>query len=1573
MFEWRHRLLKHPRFEAVRGMDALLEPNGGDAGVERSTFLQTRVLTLNDGDHLESCLHRLEKGWVLQFRLGPSLFGRKVEVYTNHPCFVENEFVRDLYRQLPWRHDGQDSDDSANYAVVPLVKAGPFHYYFTCKDSGSVQRGSGFFLVDPTLTYGENDEVLPLDCIQCQTYLSKCLGPFHQWEQRLRVAKESGYNVIHFTPLQQLGKSRSSYSLSNQLVLDPRYSTTATSHTLEDVEQLVKKMRVEWKVLSVCDIVLNHSANESPWLQEHPESAYNLENSPHLRPAYLLDRVLWHFSVEISEGKWESSGIPVALDQEEHLSAVRAALHGYFLPQVKIHELFLVNIDDVVQKFYLQAQATGPLKHKNDHEELAIIQDPQYRRLQSTVNLANALEKFNVFKHDARSEAERLQCCCRDFRHHLERLNQEVYDVIHIHLSAAVENVLAGARYQRIQCDGPHIARVSRKHPLVPNYFTHYGTDSSLTEEEKLIYSDQAKYLMAHNGWVMNDDPLRNFAEPGCNVYLRRELIAWGDSVKLRYGQKPEDAPYLWQHMLEYAQTTARIFHGIRLDNCHSTPIHLAEFILDAARKVRPDLYVIAELFTQSEDVDNIFVNRLGINSLIREAMSAYDAHEEGRLVYRFGGAPVGAFFHLPLRPLNPGIAHALFLDLTHDNPSPIEKRSVYDLLPSTALVSMACCATGSNRGFDELVPHHIHVVDEERLYPAWSDVPKSNNGFISFESGIILAKLAVNQLHFDLGRAGFSEVYVDQIDPDIVAVTRHCPTSHHSVILVAFTSFQHPNDPCAKRYVRPLKLPGIVDEVIFEAHLVSENPSMKFVKDAKYINGLLNYRLEVRRHLHLHESKLVALHQGSSSSHQEIDFINFLPGCVVAFRVSLNSSAKSAIVKTRSAISRFGFCTPSENFSDSRNDRLSEIISNLSLADLNYVLFRCDAEERDEGRGGGAYEISKIGALPYCGLQGVISLLANIRLKNDLGHPLCDNLRCGDWLLDYIIARLKNRQETQLLSVWFENVFIPFKSMPRYLIPCYFDAVVTGIYSLLLNRIWTLMSKFVSDGSSFSRFLALGSVILSGIVHSAPLPRLSEKVTPPPLSTEEETDDCSHNYTTLSAGLPHFSTGYMRNWGRDTFISLRGLFLIVSRHLEARLILLGYAGCLRHGLIPNLLDGGVHARFNCRDAVWWWLQAIQDYCNLVPEGHCILKDSVLRLFPSDNAEAFVTSKEQKLEDVMQEALDTHYGGMTFRERNAGYNLDRLMKDEGFNNQIGVDHITGFVFGGNVHNCGTWMDKMGNSESLGTKGKPATPRDGSAIEIVGLCKSTLRWLVEMNRRGLYSYNSVTFAENGISKKIPFDEWQKKIEENFEKYFWIPKENYDGYQIRSDLVNASGIYKDTVGATQAWGDYQLRCNFPIAMVVAPELFHHQHAWTALQNAEKHLLGPLGMKTLIENDWAYNGYYTNNDQSTDPKVAGGYNYHQGPEWLWPLGYFLRAKLHFATYLGQSTLEETVLFVKKTLSRHFEEVQKSPWRGLPELTNRNGAHCPSSCPVQAWSMGCLLEVLLDLGNISQTNVLE
>lgn len=117
-----------------------------------------------------------------------------------------------------------------------------------------------------------------------------------------------------------------------------------------------------------------------------------------------------------------------------------------------------------------------------------------------------------------------------------------------------------------------------------------------------------------------------------------------------------------------------------------------------------------------------------------------------------------------------------------------IKVRSVYDALATGSLVLMSNCSCGSTRGFDELVPHHISVVEETRTYSSWEKE-------VNLNSGIIKGKMMMNNLHSKMSQDGFSQIYVDQFDGDTTVVTRHNSITHESYILVSRTSFYQPNE----------------------------------------------------------------------------------------------------------------------------------------------------------------------------------------------------------------------------------------------------------------------------------------------------------------------------------------------------------------------------------------------------------------------------------------------------------------------------------------------------------------------------------------------------------------------------------------------------------------------------------------------------------------------------------------------------------------------------------------------------------------------------------------------------------
>lgn len=1429
-----------------------------------------KYIVINSNENLQDQLFRVEKKTRLKLKPGPKFLAQETTLKTNYPLKKNSKFNRSTYYELTIVSDHQDSISSAlNWsATIQLDIAGTFH--FICSS------WQAYVVVNPELK-------VPINSIKCQTVLAKNLGPYSEWRKRLTPIKDANYNMIHFTPVQELGSSNSAYSLRNQHKVNPAFKAS-----LDDIKKDVDFMEKRWGILSLTDLVLNHTADDSEWIRKHPECAYNMVNSPHLRPAFLLDSAFIWLTKDMISGLLEKTfQLSDMITSEHEITLVSILLKTYYVAQLRIYELFMIDIGEAVANFQKLPKT----------KELTIDYGLYERNKAKVLTVPDSIKDVHHF-HQLLKE-ENL------------RKTQDIKSL----LDQAVNNALGAIRYERLNNEGSYFGKpVTEADPLVAPYFAHSPLETfSITTEELKMYK-KGELFMAHNGWVMGSASVDDFACRDSNVYLGRQLVAWGDCIKLRYGADPSEVPYLWEHMRKYVESQAKVFHGFRIDNCHSTPLHVAEFVVDTARSVRPDIYIMAELFTSSESVDNIYVNRLGITALVREAMSAHDSRELGRLLYRFGGTPVGAFYQPGEEPLKPGVANAIFFDQTHDNQSAIQKRTAHDVPATAALLSMANCATGSSRGYDELVPHHINVVTESRLYPI--AVPE-DQGILS------LRKILNGSLRETLAK-GFSEIFVDQRNEHVIAITRQNPVDGRSIVLIARTAFTDKPLACP---ISALSIEGQIKSILFEAQAYGD-PS-KYFRDEKFINGLSSFKTKIfSQNVAPDQCKLGEIQQlDGDRAEVRLNEFQFLPSSVLAFEVHLSDAQASALQTLNQWEPNIG--------------RLD-----LNLNDINYILFRCKEEDNFE-----PYSLPGFCNFTYTGLYGLMFHLEKVRENQDQAHPLSQNLRDGNWLSEYIVSRLRQREPTSPLADLLEEALRQVYVLPKGMIPKYFDLVITTLYYDLLGQVDKQMNSFVRDGPKLVKLLALSSIALVGECQSAPLPPIEGNRLP--------------YLPSIAAGLPHFASGFMRNWGRDTFISLRGLLLITGRYTDARAIILAYARTLKHGLIPNLLDGGNNSRYNCRDAIWWWLYSIREYTKIVPNGSEILRARVKRLHKPEQAINNGSQRKrstaqmnggydpysQQLCDVMQEALECHFKGVEFVEERAGKQLDEHMTQPGFTVTYGVKRDTGFVCGGNEWNCGTWMDKMGSSLRAANKGKPASPRDGSAIEIVGLSKAVVSWLDELFKNGrLYPYDGVeSLYDNTITLKWPWKKWASLIQANFEKYFFISAGS------EGELINRRGIYKDTLDASRAWQDYQLRPNFLVAMVVAPELFDKSHARQAILLAKEHLCGPLGMKTLDSSDWNYCGDYDNSNDSIDEKISHGFNYHQGPEWLWLTGYYIRASSKF---LGQEERQHHL----NLLANFHATLVESPWLGLPELTNTNGSLCKDSCPIQAWSLATVIETLYE-----------
>ena len=455
------------------------------------------------------------------------------------------------------------------------------------------------------------------------------------------------------------------------------------------MKEELDKARDIYGIGSFVDIVLNHVSDNSDWLKAHPECGYNLENTPWLNCAYEFDKVLQIYSNNFCECKTQRKFQPY-VNNENDLNEIEKDIWD-IINKTNLYEFFMININNnkkLLENYYNEYtkdktvfnQDINKLNIKNDNEAINYVFGNCLKRVGyerngveiDEIKFGNCLTKLfnnNISnKSSFFSKAESIMKSC----------NSRWGSIIPEWLKGAVNNIKGGIRWEFIT---NHNKAIKVKKPLISPYFAVFD-------------SNKKNEIFACNGWIGESEdpnnPAPDFTKEGTFYYFKRKVNIWSDSPKLNYGNSPKDCPYLISHMTKYVQSMAKIFNGFRLDNAHSTPIFVAEFLAQKAREVNPDLIIMAELFTKKENEIN-FVNRIGINLLIRELIWCENAWKLSAQLHRFGGG----FEHMlgkieenkydykknkdnielkKMKYLLPSLPHSIIFDLTHDNETYLQK-----------------------------------------------------------------------------------------------------------------------------------------------------------------------------------------------------------------------------------------------------------------------------------------------------------------------------------------------------------------------------------------------------------------------------------------------------------------------------------------------------------------------------------------------------------------------------------------------------------------------------------------------------------------------------------------------------------------------------------------------------------------------------------------------------------------------------------------------------------------------------------------------------------------------------------
>jgi len=185
----------------------------------------------------------------------------------------------------------------------------------------------------------------------------------------------------------------------------------------------------------------------------------------------------------------------------------------------------------------------------------------------------------------------------------------------------------------------------------------------------------------------------------------------------------------------------------------------------------------------------------------------------------------------------------------------------------------------------------------------------------------------------------------------------------------------------------------------------------------------------------------------------------------------------------------------------------------------------------------------------------------------------------------------------------------------------------------------------------------------------------------------------------TIIAGYPWFG-----DWGRDTFIAMRGLCLATDRLAEARDILTAWARTVSQGMLPNRFpDQGDEPEYNSVDASLWYVIVVHEFLGKTAGGDL----------------ALIAENEMLLATV--EAILTGYLQGT---------------------RFGIQACTDGLLACGVPGMQlTWMDAVVN-------GQPVTPRIGKPVEVQALWLNALGLTSRRNPqwRALFERGRASFQQ-----------------------------------------------------------------------------------------------------------------------------------------------------------------------------------------------------------------------------------